>query len=273
MIGSFFLFAVSDASAKWLVVRMPVWQVLSVRSAVVAIVCVGVGGRGLARRAFRSPVRNSLLLRGGILFVAWALYFSASRTLGLAQLVTLYYFSPIVVVLLAGPCLGERTTPFRLLIILGGFAGVVIASQPNEFPTLLPAVMALTAAVLCAISMIIYRKIVAHELTTVQVFATNLTLVVAGAMMLPFTWHTPTRGEWGVLAMLGAVGAGAQLLLMEGIRRSPASVAAPLEFSALVWAFAFGYLIWDDIPHPAVFVGAAILTVSGAAIVWSEWTA
>jgi drug/metabolite transporter (DMT)-like permease len=50
--------------------------------------------------------------------------------------------------------------------------------------------------------------------------------------------------------MLGAVCAGAQLLLMEGIRRTPASVAAPLEFSALVWALAFGYLIWDDIRMP-----------------------
>jgi drug/metabolite transporter (DMT)-like permease len=32
-------------------------------------------------------------------------------------------------------------------------------------------------------------------------------------------------------------------MLYEGIKHAPASVAAPLEFSALVWAFGLGFLI------------------------------
>ncbi|MGH3848474.1 MAG: hypothetical protein ACRDRT_02020, partial [Pseudonocardiaceae bacterium] len=73
----------------------------------------------------------------------------------------------------------------------------------------------------------------------------------------------PTRGEWGCTGCWARSAPGYSFCCQS---------AAPLELSALVWAFAFGYLIWDDVAHAAVFVGAAILIVSGAAIVWSEWT-
>ncbi len=73
--------------------------------------------------------------------------------------------------------------------------------------------------------------------------------------------------------MIGIVvlGALAQYLLIEGIRRAPASVVSPLEFSALVWSFVLGYLIWADVPSPNVFGGAVLIMVSGAFIVLEEW--
>jgi drug/metabolite transporter (DMT)-like permease len=70
---------------------------------------------------------------------------------------------------------------------------------------------------------------------------------------------------------IGALGACAQFLLIEGIRRAPASVVSPLEFSALVWSFLLGYLIWADLPGLNVFAGAALIMASGAFIVLEEW--
>jgi S-adenosylmethionine uptake transporter len=70
---------------------------------------------------------------------------------------------------------------------------------------------------------------------------------------------------------IGVLGALAQYLLIEGIRRAPASVVSPLEFSALVWSFVLGYLIWSDVPGLNVFGGAVLIMVSGVFIVLEEW--
>ena len=62
-----------------------------------------------------------------------------------------------------------------------------------------------------------------------------------------------------------------QFLIYEGIRRAPASVVAPLEFTALLWSFLLGYAIWRDIPGAPVFLGVGFILLSGLLIVLGEW--
>jgi drug/metabolite transporter (DMT)-like permease len=47
-------------------------------------------------------------------------------------------------------------------------------------------------------------------------------------------------------------------------------VLATVEYSALLWAFALGYLIWGDIPPPAVFAGGALILLAGLLLVAME---
>ena len=54
------------------------------------------------------------------------------------------------------------------------------------------------------------------------------------------------------------------------MKRAPASVIAPFEYTSLVWAFALGYLIWGDVPRPEVFVGAALIVAAGLMIILAE---
>jgi drug/metabolite transporter (DMT)-like permease len=75
------------------------------------------------------------------------------------------------------------------------------------------------------------------------------------------------------MIVVGIAGMIAQWLLYEGIRRVPASLAAPLEYTGLLWSFGLGYLIWHTVPAFAVFVGAALITTSGVVTVFAEWWA
>lgn len=69
---------------------------------------------------------------------------------------------------------------------------------------------------------------------------------------------------------LGAVSALGQFLLYEGYRHAPASTLAPMEYSGLVWAFLFGYLIWSEIPTVNVVAGAVLIVCSSLLLVWWE---
>ena len=87
----------------------------------------------------------------------------------------------------------------------------------------------------------------------------------------PFKWVTPDLLNFGLMIGIGILGALAQYLLIEGIRRAPASVVSPLEFTALIWSFVLGYLIWADMPGLNVFAGAVLIMASGGFIVIEEW--
>ena len=64
------------------------------------------------------------------------------------------------------------------------------------------------------------------------------------------------RARSRLLFGAGSLAGFAQFTLFEGMKRAPASVIAPFEYTALVWSFLLGYLIWSDVPRSEVFVGA-----------------
>jgi drug/metabolite transporter (DMT)-like permease len=270
-VGSYATFALHDAAIKWLVADYSPWQVLFLRSLVIFVLCLGIGRKRIVLRAMTSPIRNTLLARSVVLLLAWLCFYSAARSLQLAELTTIYFASPLLVALLAVPILRETITRLRWISILVGFCGVLIACRPGDLSHAGAIGLALLAAVLWAGSMILTRQIAIREPTLVQMATTGFAFVLMTGAAMPFEWHTPSLAGLALTIGVGLLGALAQYLLIESVRRAPASVVSPLEFSALVWSFVLGYLIWFDLPGLNVFTGAALIMASGGLIVFEEW--
>jgi drug/metabolite transporter (DMT)-like permease len=241
------------------------------RSAVILAICLVIGRKRVVIQTLRSPIRNALLARSVGLLMAWLCFYSAAGKLQLAELMTIYFASPLLVAVLAVPLLRETVTRMRWISILIGFGGVLIACRPGDLSHAGAIGLALLAAVLWAGSMILIRQIATKEPTLVQMLTSCFSFVLMTGAVLPFKWVTPGALDLALMAGIGLLGALAQYLLIEGIRRAPASVVSPLEFSALVWSFVLGYLIWSDVPGLHVFGGAVLIMVSGVFIVLEEW--
>jgi drug/metabolite transporter (DMT)-like permease len=271
-VGSFAIFALHDAAIKWVVMAsFSPWQVLFIRSVVILGICLAIGRRRVVIQTLRSPIRNALLARSIGLLLAWLCFYSAAATLQLAELMTIYFASPLLVAVLAVPLLRETVTRMRWISILVGFGGVLIACRPGDLSHAGAIGLALLAAVLWAGSMILIRQIATREPTLVQMLTSCFSFVLMTGATMPLKWVTPGLLDLGLMIGIGLLGALAQYLLIEGIRRAPASVVSPLEFSALVWSFVLGYLIWADVPGLNVFAGAVLIMVSGVFIVFEEW--
>jgi drug/metabolite transporter (DMT)-like permease len=80
----------------------------------------------------------------------------------------------------------------------------------------------------------------------------------------------PTGTELLMLVMIGVLGGLSHLLLTESYRYAPASVVAPFDYTAMIWAFLFGFALFGELPSAFVFVGAAIVVASGLFIIWRE---
>lgn len=264
------LFSVQDATVKWLVGTYSVPQILFTRSLVILAVAYGFGGRRSLGAVRASPNRVALVARAALILLAWLLYYTAARHLGLAQLTTLYFGAPVVAVVLSTPVLGERVGAARWSAVGLGFAGVVLAAGPTGRLEPGPTALALGAAACWGLSVVLARLIGRTDSTPTQMLVSNALFALACASALPWLWHTPDARGLGLMLLLGVAGGFGQYLLYEGFRFAPASVLAPIEYTGLVWAFAFGYLVWRDVPAWNVFAGAAVITASSLALVWFE---
>ena len=267
---SYFVFTLHDAVIKLLVVDVGVWQIIFFRSLTVLIACLVIGGRGFIPRVVRSPIVRPMMVRSVILLAAWVSFYTAAKSLQLAELTTIYYANPIVATLLAIPVLREKVPAVRWVAIILGFVGVVIAADPTGLTISVPVGLALLAAILWAIGSVLLRKTAMNEKTLVQMTLTNFFFVVMTFVMAVLTWQPVDLKSGALLALVGILGGTAQATLFEAMRRAPVSVLAPFEYSSLIWAFVLGYAIWQDIPASNVAAGAALIFCAGLLIVASE---
>lgn len=264
------LFAIQDATVKWLVADYAVPEILFVRSLVIVALALVLVRRYRHPSILSSPHKGSLALRAGLILAAWLSYYSAARHLGLAELTTLYFAAPLMVVALSIPILKERVGAARWLAVLIGFAGVLVAANPSGAPSLVPAGMVLFAAFCWAWSVILVRLVSRGETTLNQMLASSGLFALACAPMLPFVWRTPDLEGLALMLGLGLASAAGQYALYEGFRHAPASALAPVEYTGLVWAFLYGWAIFAEVPTPHIVIGAAIIVAASLALAWHE---
>jgi drug/metabolite transporter (DMT)-like permease len=270
-VAGYILFSLQDATIKWLATGFTAPQMLFMRSVVVVPFCLVLFGPGVAPRALVSPIRFQLLLRSVVIVIAWAFYYTAARYLQLAELVTIYFSSPLLVAALAPMILKERVTWSRWASVCIGFAGVIVAVRPTQLHQPVPILLALAAAALWAYTSILIRQVVAAASTPVVMFVSNLTILLICGALMPWLWQVPSWTQLALMLLVGCFGMGGQFMSTEAIRLAPASVVAPISFSSLLWAFVLGLAIWGDVPDVAVFAGASLILLSGLLVTGAEF--
>jgi drug/metabolite transporter (DMT)-like permease len=261
---TYVLFTLLDGSAKWLVGTVPVivvvWLRFGIHVVVASVVLFPLRGASLVKTDhLRWHVLRALMFCAmtGINF--WALQY-----LQLAVTSSIYFVVPIIIALLAAPLLGEKLDAGRWAAILAGFAGVLVIVRPwsAEFH---PAMLAsIVNAILYALFNLMTRRLAAYDSPETIQF---LPAVGATIVLAPFAlaaWESPAGWlEWGVLCLLGVCGGLGHYLLALAHRYAPATVLAPFLYQQVIYMAIFGYLVFGDVPAPAVWTGAAIVVASG----------
>jgi drug/metabolite transporter (DMT)-like permease len=232
--------------------------------------CLIFGGPSAYRQAWHSPVLRPMFLRSFLILTAWLCYYTAARDLQLAELTTIYYAAPIIITVLSVLVLGEKVPLARWSAVAIGFAGVYVACDPGKLGFSLPVLLVLAAACCWGLSIVLLRKLALQERTIVQMILNNGFFLVTAGLPLIYLWHTPSPTQVALLATAGTIAGVAQFTLFEGMKRAPASVIAPFEYTALVWAFLLGFLVWHDVPRSEVFAGAVMIIGAGLLIIATE---
>ncbi len=264
MLAAVMLFALMDSCMKLLAPHYPAMQVTALRGLCsLPLVCAWVLLDGGVRPLLR--VRWPLHLVRGLLgvFMLGAFVF-ALKYMPLAEAYSLFFVAPLLITALAVPLLGERVGWRRWAAIVVGLAGTVVVLRPSGAGMVsLGGLAVLGAAFAYALSAIAVRVLGRSDSTQSMVFWLLLVLALFATVLAWPHWQPVQRAHWPLLGALGLTGALGQWGITEAFRRSPASVIAPLEYTALGWGLGLDRLLWGTRPDRTMLVGAAIIVVAG----------
>ena len=88
--------------------------------------------------------------------------------------------------------------------------------------------------------------------------------------MAPFGWVAPSLGSLGLFVLAGLISVSALMCVNRSLKLAPASVVVPYQYSMIVWAVMFGYVVFGDVPSLATIIGAAIIIAAGIYIFLRE---
>lgn len=267
-------FSFMDALLKLFSAHYPPLQVTAIRGAAslpFVLLPLWYSGRFGELR----PTRLGLhLLRGALGVLMLAGFVFALREASLAAVYSLYMGAPLLIAAIAAVWLGEKVDGARWLAIVIGFIGVLVILQPRADGLPWLAGLAAGISALCyALAAIIGRLLTRTDHSSAIVFSFLFIMtVIAAALALP-GW-VPIRSEdYLLIVAVGGFGAAGQHYITEAFRQAPASVVAPIEYTALLWGIVIDFFAWSVLPNVAMLGGASLVVAAGIYITWRERTA
>jgi drug/metabolite transporter (DMT)-like permease len=270
MLAAVSIFSMQDAMVKWLTADYSVMQIMFFRGVFGLIPCSFLLWRAGGRRALRTRRLTAHIWRSGLILGALITFFLAISKMPLADVVAIAFSAPLIMTALSMPLLGERVEPRRWAAVMVGFVGVLIVVHPGVGVFGSAALLALASSVLFAVGMTVTRKLTRSEHSATILFYFTLLNIAAGGIFMPFLWVTPTLPDAAMLVTIGFTGGFAAFCMFEAFRFAPIAVVAPFEYSSLIWATLYGYLIWGDVPGSALLAGAGVIVASNLYIVHRE---
>jgi drug/metabolite transporter (DMT)-like permease len=233
---------------------------------VTAWIAAGPGLGSIRTRRFGAHLSRTAVGLTGMVFT-----FGSVLLLPLAEATTLQFTVPIFATLLGALLLKEPTGWHRWGAVIIGFLGVLVVAQPGggHFP-LYGAVVGLLAALFVAIVAILLRQIGKTESAGTTVFWFSTLSVLPLGMVYAFQLKAHDPLTWAILVAIGLVGGVGQLALTGAVRFAPVSAVVPMDYSGLVWATLYGWLLFGVLPTPYTWMGAPIIIASGLYIVYRE---
>ena len=278
MVAFCVLAPMGDAIAK-LLGALPLGQVLLARYALQAVLLlplVYATGRDLrlGPRVWRLTALRTLLH-----VVSLGAFFAALRFLPMADAVAICFVMPFILLLLGRFFLGEAVGPHRLAACAVGFAGTLLVVQPSFAAVGAPALLPLLVALLFALFMLVTRQIARSADPVVLQAASGL---AATALLAPLVLVADGSGwpeldpvaasaaDWLLLALLGALGTAAHLVMTWSLRFAPSATVAPIQYLEIPFATLTGLLVFGDLPNGLAALGIAVTIGAGLYVLHRE---
>ncbi len=268
------ILSMMDALIKGASARVPVIEIAFLRFAFGSLTILAVAA--VARPLL--PTRETVLVNGirALLIVFTAVcFFYALSVLPLAETMALAFLAPVFIALFGALILKESLDLRIGIALVAGFAGVAVivfgksggagAGEPASDQALWGALAALASAVTYALAMVLLRARATRDSLVVIVALQNLVPALILIVPAALVWTRPAPGDWAILALIGALGAIGHLLLARAFSKAEAARLAPLDYTSMIWAIAFGYFFFAEVPTLRTFLGAGLI-IGGALV-------
>lgn len=269
---SVFLFSVGDVVFKHLAQErgFDVLQIMAVRSAAAVLVMLPFmltlqGGRHLCTK---QPLM--LVFRGLVSAANFWLFVTAYSLMPLPDGVAISMVAPVMAALLAVLLLGERIGWRRGVAIAVGFLGVLIILRPGGGVLSAPALLAVAGTVCFALMAITSRVLSRTDSTMGIVFYYSVALAVFGGVFMPWLWKPVWGWDLALMVGIGSSATLAHVCLTQALKLAPVATVVPFQYTSLLWAMGFGWVIFGEVPAQATLLGVPLVVGAGIYVIRRE---
>jgi drug/metabolite transporter (DMT)-like permease len=279
IVAGMFVLGITDNFVPYISETGSLWQFHMLRGAL----AVGMLGllAGLGLGVIRPVSLRAVLGRSLFPASAMLIYFGCLSVLPIGVVVAGLFTAPLFVLLISVVFQGARVGLVRIGAVLAGFAGALLVIQPDPRALDPVAFLPVVAGMLYAVGAVVTRLWCARESTVALSagFFGMLTLFGAvGLMIVPAGgpegfagfvhrgWVPLTVQMWfwiAVQAVGSLIGIG---LIFRGYLLGEAGYVAVFEYSLLVFASFWAWVLWGQAVGPLALAGMALITVAGAVI-------
>jgi len=262
MLLAVFCVTIMSVQAKLIGIEYNAVQITFARAIVVLILLMPfiykLGGLNFlkTKKPFLHFFRGLAGLIGNVMF------FLAFQRLPVADVTVISQAVPIFSCILAIIFLGETIGWRRWTAITIGFLGVIIAINPSV-NIAVASLYALGGTLMWSTTIIFLRLLGSTEHPVKTVFYFMLVSVLITSIFQPFLWKEPSFEVILLFIGIGIAALLTQLLMTYALQKAPASIVSPFNYTGIVWAIIFDYIIWNAHPMFATIFGGIIITISG----------
>jgi drug/metabolite transporter (DMT)-like permease len=200
-----------------------------------------------------------------LLMVAMPACFVLATARGVAPSATLalFWFSPLVVLALSAPLLGEAVPRRAWLVTALACAAAAAACRPAALPGAVRALLPAGMAVSFALYVVMTRGL-RDERTRTNLLYTALGPALVLAPVMPRVWVMPSPRDLALMGGIGAVGLAALWALDRATAAAPVSASAAV--APLQVAFAIALQAVESGHAPAVATMVAVMTIAAVSL-------
>ena len=229
------------------------------------------------------------LVRVVCFFFGFSFFYISLTFMTLAMTSALFFSCPFFMSMFAKFFLKEKIGIRRWSAIFVGFIGVLIVLNPSleefNFFKLAPVACALCYATSMTITKYTSSKDSIYTQMTwlyiFAIFASIIIFLVSGdgkfnnfsdsTMQFIFReWFTNPAEAWPYVLVMGIVASISFFCVFSAYSIASPSIVSLFEYSYIVWAILAGYILFETVPVPRTFIGAAIIIGAGFYIYYRE---
>lgn len=279
MIGFCVTIPFADGIAKLLGGTVPLVELVLVRFAAQAVLLAPV--IWLTKGRFHIPRRflGLVILRTVLHIFGIGAMFISLIFLPLADAIAIAFVMPFMMLLLGRFLLNEHVGKRRIAASIVGFFGTLLVVQPSFAVVGAPALLPLFVALVFSLFMLVTRHIAkAVEPLPLQAASGGIAVVIllaasafgAAGDVPAFTLVLPDNTTMILLALCGAAGTLAHLMMTMSLRYAPSTTLAPMQYLEIPFATLVGWMFFRDLPNGLAALGIAITIGAGLYVIYRE---
>lgn len=270
MVATMVIFSAQDGLSKYLAQSFSPVFITMIRYWFFGLVVVAILWRKGFRAGLASGQPKLQIFRGVLLALEICVALLAFHLIGLSKTHVIFAFTPLLVVALSGPFLGEQIGWRRWTAVGVGLIGMMLIIRPGMVSLSAGFGVAFLAMLMFAVYAIATRRASRTDSAMTSFYYTGLVGAITMTLIGPWFASAVTLEQAGLLFLVCLSGMTGHFLFIKAFDAAEASTLQPFAYLQTVFASLIGVIVFTESLAWQTVLGACIVISAGLFAFWRE---